>query len=1180
MKRKRVVGRVLCAIMAASMALSGGGMAAFADTASEQVEIMEEETGEELASPPTITKACYYDSGSAWAVSGVQFEELKDYWQAYVLKITKVVINGVSYTQFQCNRSAAAGFAVPVDSMEDGNNVIVISADGYEDTTIIVNRANGEYSFVSQQEGAYEEVVARPTISPESQKFDSTQEVTIETKTEGAEIYYTTDGSTPTVDSKKYTGSFTVSDITTVKAIAVVGEDISFVQTATYTLRPLSEREGNYTATAILSDGIFATADDSVLSDLVKDTADVTVVDNGDGTYNYEVILTVGKGTVSDGSFTNWSEYGENGQWCGQDISEWKYRYKSDVYVEKTAEIVYDNKLAGIRKFKFVFEGSLPDGLMMEIVTGFSDIFEHPTPRIAIDADTLVVKSDDPDASELEATIQGAEEIDTTKYTQSTVDAFTKALKEAKTTDRNYEATQEEIDEATENLVSAYEDLNELDAPEFTYGVGKFSGSKEVEITCRDEEADIYYTTDGSIPTKESNLYTGAFEITETSTVKAIAISGDSSSEVSQVTYTKRTSVQELGTYLMKVSVNSGADTTGDDSKAASILRDTAKVVVREDEVGNTYYDVTYYVVSGTIALTMEELNEAAANGFSVSKVTYDNGVDEEMKTAEISYENELAKVRGFTVTYPYELPTEQGLVVSMNTTVNGEAYNLDGYALFDTSSMAVAFAVTPADTTELEETISAAQTYYDNNRWGDLWFLDYYHMAYKESQDTTYSQDLANAISAADEVLEKESLSQEEADEAAAELLDAYRKTVALIFDYDVYRITHAYNGNACDINTYYMNKAAAEYASLTDGEKTYITGYYLLLVQQATYNLSEATADAEAKEETLSQAQSALEKAQTAYDALEEDATEEAIATAKESVDDATKAVETATTEKEIADAVVAQRTAELNEANAKQALYEAKTTKKAAEAAQEEAEAAKETAEELAKAAQKKAEAAELAQKEAQEQAEMAREAQEEAEKVAKEAEEKAEAAQEELKEAEEKLKEAQEALKELQESQNTKEDQTTTTTPNVGTDTKTKKETSKVVKGVTYKISGSSAVVTKVSSSQSSVTIADTVTIGGKTYKVTKISDKVFVGNKKIKSITIGKNISSIGKQTFKGASKLKSVTIKGNSLTSIGKKAFKGVNKKVIFKVPSKSLKKYKKMIKKAGAPAKASYKNL
>lgn len=52
-------------------------------------------------------------------------------------------------------------------------------------------------------------------------KFEDTQIVELSCSTEGAKIYYTTDGTAPTKDSKEYTGKFMVSSDCTVKAIAI-----------------------------------------------------------------------------------------------------------------------------------------------------------------------------------------------------------------------------------------------------------------------------------------------------------------------------------------------------------------------------------------------------------------------------------------------------------------------------------------------------------------------------------------------------------------------------------------------------------------------------------------------------------------------------------------------------------------------------------------------------------------------------------------------------------------------------------------------------------------------------------------------------------------------------------------------------------------------------------------------
>ena len=75
--------------------------------------------------------------------------------------------------------------------------------------------------------------VAAPTISGTT-PFAETTQVTI-TEPEGARVYYTTDGSTPTSGSTLYTEPFTLSATTTVKAIAIKDEVSSSVASKTFT---------------------------------------------------------------------------------------------------------------------------------------------------------------------------------------------------------------------------------------------------------------------------------------------------------------------------------------------------------------------------------------------------------------------------------------------------------------------------------------------------------------------------------------------------------------------------------------------------------------------------------------------------------------------------------------------------------------------------------------------------------------------------------------------------------------------------------------------------------------------------------------------------------------------------------------------------------------------------------
>lgn len=106
--------------------------------------------------------------------------------------------------------------------------------------------------------------------------------------------------------------------------------------------------------------------------------------------------------------------------------------------------------------------------------------------------------------------------------------------------------------------------------------------------------------------------------------------------------------------------------------------------------------------------------------------------------------------------------------------------------------------------------------------------------------------------------------------------------------------------------------------------------------------------------------------------------------------------------------------------------------------------------------------------------------------------------------------------------------------------------------------------------KVSKPTSNITIPDTVSVNGVTYKVTSISKNAFKNNKKLMKVTIGKNINKINTNTFYGCKNLKTITIKSTNLKSVGKNAFKGINAKAKIKVPKSKLKSYKKLFSKKG----------
>ena len=77
-------------------------------------------------------------------------------------------------------------------------------------------------------------------------------------------------------------------------------------------------------------------------------------------------------------------------------------------------------------------------------------------------------------------------------------------------------------------------------------GNTSFTESTQVSLSGPDG-AEIHYTTDGTVPTAESALYSEAFTLSATTTVKAIAIKDGQSSEVASRVFTKSSNDDDMG---------------------------------------------------------------------------------------------------------------------------------------------------------------------------------------------------------------------------------------------------------------------------------------------------------------------------------------------------------------------------------------------------------------------------------------------------------------------------------------------------------------------------------------------------------------------------------------------------------------------------------------------------------
>ena len=146
----------------------------------------------------------------------------------------------------------------------------------------------------------------------------------------------------------------------------------------------------------------------------------------------------------------------------------------------------------------------------------------------------------------------------------------------------------------------------------------------------------------------------------------------------------------------------------------------------------------------------------------------------------------------------------------------------------------------------------------------------------------------------------------------------------------------------------------------------------------------------------------------------------------------------------------------------------------------------------------------------------------------------------------------------------------------------------------ISGITCKVTGIASNAFKNNTTLKTITIGKNVaTIGTNAFYgcknlvkvaggngIVKISNKAFGNCINLTGITIPKKVRSIGIQAFYNCKKLKTIIIKTSTLTTgnVGAKAFAGTHPKPTVKVPAKQIKIYGKLLKTKGMSTKAIYK--
>ena len=354
---------------------------------------------------------------------------------------------------------------------------------------VIPTIANGKVYVASQTllsvYGILPVPAATPGISPASESFANSVQVALSDSTTGASIFYTTDGSTPSSSSTKYTAPFTLTATTTINAIATAtGSLPSAVATATFTLEPLAA-----TPTFSPAPGTYATAQHVTLSDATSGAT----------------IYYTTNGTTPTTSST---------------------KYTGAITVSATTTIEAIAAATGSSNSEVA-------GATYTIETPAATPTFSPAAGTYTSAQQVTISDSTSDASIFYTTNGATPTTSSTQYTGAITVSATTTIKAIAT--------------ATGSLTSAvatvaYTIETPAATPVFSPAAGTYTSEQHVTITDSTTGSSIFYTTDGSTPTASSTKYTATITVSSTTTINAIATAtGSLTSAVASATYTIET---------------------------------------------------------------------------------------------------------------------------------------------------------------------------------------------------------------------------------------------------------------------------------------------------------------------------------------------------------------------------------------------------------------------------------------------------------------------------------------------------------------------------------------------------------------------------------------------------------------------------------------------------------------
>lgn len=346
-----------------------------------------------------------------------------------------------------------------------------------------------------------------PAITGET-SFEESTTVTINSDVSVAAIYYTTNGDEPTISSTLYTGPFTLTESATVKAIAVYKTVVSPVTTCVF-----EKIDANVTKTIA---ELAATQNDYPMVKVSFTNAQVAYADGK----NF-ILREDGKALDVMNSSLN--------------LQQGAY-YQGTVRLKVTCEngILKAYDVEGKTDATDITPVSQPTTKPSPIVCTVAEAAQHPGDLIKLEGLTVTYwkgyYSYD-ENSETYVYFSNFAEMSLQKDKEYDLTVWYNDRKQNEFSGKYFPLT---------TIVEATPAITHLDAPTIS-GDALFVESTDVTITSPVdvEGVAIYYTLDGTDPTTASQPYNAPIPLTETTTVKAIAVYKSITSDVATMTFEK-----------------------------------------------------------------------------------------------------------------------------------------------------------------------------------------------------------------------------------------------------------------------------------------------------------------------------------------------------------------------------------------------------------------------------------------------------------------------------------------------------------------------------------------------------------------------------------------------------------------------------------------------------------------